>query len=430
MNLTHQCAAFCILCALLFCSVSAADYVTKEEFETFKKELEKNKAETQALKDQNVGLIREVQALQSATKQASLESKIDNYSDSDAHPAPVAPVAVDLRSGTTKFLMSGWADSGYEDRSGKNPTFTASFHPVFLWKLDDRISFQSDLTYSVIDYHLDDLATLEAGKFLTPFGAFIRRQHQTWSNKLPDDPLALDINTGLVPSYTVGADIGGGFDLCSTQFNYSVYVGNGPKLNAVSPENFGKLDFNNDIDSNRSKVGGGRLGFLPLPDLEFAASFQASRVGDHHTLQSNADGILFGADASYVNDFDALRGTVDIKAEWVWSRVDESVYILGGKAYSFINDNRNGGYIQFAYRPTKVEKKWLRNLELALRFDRLDNPLDGPRVPGATNKQFADHDRGTFGLDYWVGPTAVVKFAYEKDRSKERAYLLQFALGF
>lgn len=429
MKPTHRLAAVCIV-NLLLCVACAAEYVTKDEFEKFLKELEKNKAETQVLKEQNAGLAKEVQALQSATKQAALDSKIDVYLAPQDAPAKPAPVIGLMRSGTTKFLMSGWADSGYEDRSGKNPTFTASFHPVFLWKLDDRISFESDLTYAVIDFHFDDLATLEAGKFLTPFGAFIRRQHQTWSNKLPDDPLALDINTGLVPSYTVGADVSGGFGMCSTRFNYSVYAGNGPKLNATSSEDFGKLDFNNDIDTNRSKAVGGRLGFLPIPDLEFAASFQASRAGIHHTPQSNVDAFLYGADMSYVNDFEALKGTVDIKAEWIWSRLDNSVYSFGGNSFFFTDDKRNGGYVQFAYRPTKADQKWLRNLELALRFDRLDNPDHGPRVPGASNRQFADHDRGTFGIDYWLGPTAVFKLAYEKDRGKERAYLLQFALGF
>ncbi len=433
MNL--KCLAAALLAAhALLCAARAGDYVTKEEFNRFLEQYQKNEAENKELKKKNEELALQVQALQAESKEAKLESRIDSLlppnevTDKRSYDHDLDDPS---RSGTTKFLMAGWGDSGYEDRQGKNTTFTASFHPVFLWKFDDHLSFESDLTYEVISYHFSDLGTFEAGKFLTPFGAFIRRQHQTWSNKLPDDPLALDINTGLVPSYSVGAMFSGGFDApCSTRFNYAAYVSNGPKLSAANPATYGQLDFNNDSDTNKSKAFGGRVGFLPTADLEFAASFQASRVGQNGTPQSATDSLLLGADASYVHDFDTLKGTIDIKGEWIWSRVDDAVYNFGGTNFQFNGDRRNGGYAQIAYRPGKVNQKWVRNLEFVLRFDRLDNPNHGPLVPGADRSQFADHDRGTFGVDYWLGPTAVLKFAYEKDRNKDRAFLLQFALGF
>ncbi len=222
--------------------------------------------------------------------------------------------------------MSGWADSGYEDRKGQNPTFTSSFHPVFLWKLDDRLSFESDLAYTVISDHLDDLCTFSGGNFLTPFGAFIRRQHQSWSNKMADDPLALDLNNGLVPSYTQGASFEGGFEApCSTRFNYAAYVGMDRAFRSIHRR---RARWISTTLWTRTKVKrwAGDWGFLPTADLEFGASFQTSRVGEETRLLSKVDATLFGSDISYVNDFDAIKGSIDLKFEWIWTRVDRGNY--------------------------------------------------------------------------------------------------------
>ena len=404
----------------------AEEYVTKDEFNKFLEEYRKNVEENKKLREQNTDLKQEVETLKTVSSEVKIDEQVDKLVGES-----VRKLREDIpASGTTKFLLSGWADAGYEHRPNANPTFTASFHPVFLWKIDERTSLESDLTYSVISYHFDDLATLGAGKFLTPFGAFIRRQHETWANKLPDDPLALDINNGLVPSYSVGAQITGGFAICDTHFNYATYVANGPKLNISDPAHYGALDFNNDPDTNRGKAVGGRFAVLPTQDLEIGISGQSGRVGQHNTVFSDVDSLLYGADISYVNDFDCLRGQIDLKAEWVASRVDKAVYTFGATKYPFLDDNRNGGYVQAAYRPMKLKQRYVRNLEIALRYDRLENPDSGPHIPGFSAAQFQDHDRFTIGLDYWLGPRSVVKFAFEKDHGHDRSFLLQYALGF
>src|SRR5438067_2213037 len=174
MTHRHFTAAVLSTCVLLS-AARAGEFLTKEEFNKFLEQYQKNEAENKKLREKNADLEEQVQALQAERKEAALESKIDSFLKPGEAPIKRARGDTDVstRSGSTKFLMSGWADSGFEDRHGKNSTFTASFHPVFLWKLDDHLSFESDLTYSVISYHFDDLGTLEAGKFLTPFGAFI-----------------------------------------------------------------------------------------------------------------------------------------------------------------------------------------------------------------------------------------------------------------
>jgi hypothetical protein len=64
--------------------------------------------------------------------------------------------------------------------------------------------------------------------------------------------------------------------------------------------------------------------------------------------------------------------------------------------------------------------KVLRNFEAVLRYDYLD--LDTP-YGGASH-------RLTPGLDYWLAPSAVLKFAYQFDSDLPDAFVAQFGLGF
>jgi hypothetical protein len=409
---------------------SAADFVTQEDFQKFVADFEKFKTENAALKVQNEQLRKSVDELQLKAKPAELAEKPNKALTPDPGGRDCSEDLDALRSGTTKFLISGYMDSGFTNRHGENSTFDAAFHPVFLWKLDERISVETDFDYAVMNYHIDDLLTLEAGRFLTPLATFHRRQRPSWINKLPDMPLAFDETTGLVPRTSVGAMLAGAFDAGPTQFNWNAYVANGPTLNTFSPTRFGALEFSGSEDNNNNKTLGGRLGFLPIPDVEIGGSIMGGRVGQHRTPQVNVRALLAAADLSFVRDFDRLKGTVDIKAEWVWSTVDDAVYQIGGKGVPFDNNRRNGGYVRLAYRPTKVQQKWVRNLEVALRFDRLDNPEFAALTPKDARSEWMDHDRFTAGLDYWLAASTVLKFAYEHDSQNGGAVLVQFAVGF
>jgi hypothetical protein len=107
-------------------------------------------------------------------------------------------------------------------------------------------------------------------------------------------------------------------------------------------------------------------------------------------------------------------------AQWVWSHVDDFDYGID----HFDND-RDGGYAQIAYRPTKWEWPWLSHFEPVYRYDQL-NQKDTPTG--------FDESRNTVGLNYWLSPMTVFKAAYEWDsRDGDTAHdatLLQFATGF
>jgi hypothetical protein len=83
---------------------------------------------------------------------------------------------------------------------------------------------------------------------------------------------------------------------------------------------------------------------------------------------------------------------------------------------------QDGGYAELAYRPTKVDIDFIRNLELICRWDHLSRDPSGLGDPEET--------RWTLGLS----PSTVVKAAYEWDQPNgepnENALLLQAAMGF
>ena len=79
-----------------------------------------------------------------------------------------------------------------------------------------------------------------------------------------------------------------------------------------------------------------------------------------------------------------------------------------------------------AYRPTKLENNILKNLEPVVRYDVINQK----KTPVGF-----DERRWTAGLNYWLGPSTVVKAAYEFDHQNAAgqsgdALLLQFAVGF
>lgn len=432
------------------------EYVSRAEHEKLRHAFEQVQLQVQELLRQ-LGTPTQTIAQPSTTSPASMPSAA--IATSPASPAPpqsgqleqevssLKKIVDVIRGGSSKHLFSGYAFAGYEDRTGESGTFNAGFNPIFLWKPVDRLFFESELElelangetelsleYAHLNYSLNDYVTLGAGKFLSPFGMFRERLHPAWINKLPDGPLAYG-HDGIIPPTILGAQIRGGIPVGQARMHYSFYVGNGPELNtgADEPDEAGMLHFNNYDDFQKSKAAGGRLGFLPFPELEIGYSGQYSKLDVEGTSQASADAWLHGPYVSYVRDSDRLKGVIDVKAEWAWSMVNRLTYdptgSLGFGPLTYDNW-RSGGYAQLAYRPSKLPSPVLRNLEGVFRFDRLDWPSGSP--------ESADENRYTYGLNYWLSPTTVFKAAYQFGDRKEpgmpseniTAFLIQAAMGF
>lgn len=409
-------------------------YVTKEEYDKLKKDLEAMKAQIQDLKKKGAS----EQELQQQIDELEKELKATKAQVQDQKP------------GETRFLLTGYGFAGFTATEREASTFSAGFNPIFLWRPMDRILFEAELEieledtdthvgleYAQLSYLLNDYVTIGAGRFLTPFGTFDERLHPKWINKLPDRPLAFD-DGGLSPEATIGLEIRGGIPIEPIRMNYAIYVGNSPRLETDitgAIDDVGKLFDDNFSGLTHRKSVGGRLGFLPIPELEIGYSILFGRVGDQgDSLSNHVNALLQGVDLSYVRETDLIKGTVMVFGQWAWSHVDRATYIdptgVTPPVTPFSN-RRQGGYLQISYRPSKIDVDILKNFELVARYDVLNQPREAPTS--------VDDRRWTLGLDYWVTASMVVKVAYQWDKRDDpadpsnrnvHAFMAQIALGF
>ncbi len=348
-----------------------------------------------------------------------------------------------LVPGSHAFVMTGFGELGYTDLQGRPSTFGAAVNPIFLWQVEENLLVETeleveledrvanmDLGYANLSYVLSDEWMIGGGKFLTPFGLFSERIHPSWINRLPDAPLVFAHGTGLVPPSSLGVWARGAVRQGDQRLNYAFFLTNGPAMTVADPGGgaegdhgaTGALEFDNYDDINSNKAFGGRLGFLPAPELEVGVSGMWADVLPAGMEQASAR--LYGLDVTFQHRIPSWKGNLRFLAEWVWSQVD-SVAFPGVRAF---DNRRNGGYLQASFRFLGAASDFLSRIEPVVRFDRLNQPND---VEGSFDEQ-----RWTFGVDYWIGPSAALKVAWRMDeilngdREEGDALLVQFAMGF
>ncbi|MFZ5496534.1 MAG: hypothetical protein ACOZE5_14515 [Verrucomicrobiota bacterium] len=393
-------------------SAQSGDHVTRAEYEK---------------------LLREVQELKSRLGEAET-ARTEQQKEADATAEEfeqqlraTKSLITTVQPGSSRFLLAGYGYGAFESFKGEDSTFKSALAPIFLWRLNNKLLFEAEpefelegsetevnLEYANLSYILNDHVTLKAGKFLTPFGIFTERLHAAWINKLPDAPLVFREEGGLVPISSTGFQASGNLPLGDTNLVYALYVSNGPRVNfgADEPEEVGLLHFDNNTDGNNNKAIGGRVGWRAFGGLELGYSFKNARV---EVPDGTRDALLQAVDLTYVRDSETLRGVFDLRGEWVWSRVSRATYDPTGAAgfgpLSFDN-RRRGGYLQAAYRPSKLGSEWAQNLEFVVRRDALLQP-EGP--PEST-----DERRWTLGVNYWLTSSTALKAAYDFGRRTEK----------
>ena len=431
--------------------LAGEDYVSRAEYDKLKAEHEAMKQELEGLKtavrQMANGTVPAIPAEGPSTTTKAPEGKqvvteATSQSDLDALHEEVDTLKSEIKGivpGTTKFLLAGYGTAGFTARSGEDPFFDAAFNAIFLWKLTDRLFFEGELEFEFEDgntttnleiaqasYLLNDYMTIGVGRFLNPVDYFVERQHMNWVNKFPDKPLA--VYDGLLPESQLGAQLRGVFPIGPTKLEYAAFVANAPGLVTMPDSDFstlGMLDFANYANAGGHIAVGGHVGFIPIPELEIGYGIQRSTVGPRdHAVEA----ILQSADFNYVRDSTLLKGLINFRAQWVWSHIGHFIYDPdGGQGFGpfEFNNNRNGGYVQLAYRPTGFGNT-IKNFEPVVRYDRF-NQLHTPVG--------FDEERWSFGLDYWVTSSAVIKAAYEVDNKNggapdQNAFMLQVAVGF
>ncbi len=409
-------------------------YVSRKEYEELKQEMLALKKELAAIKKEKATAAANPATLPAASPAPAAEAPFKQ-------PVTATSSIEDLILGTTKFHIAGYAESTFEAQNHSISSFEASFNPIFLWELSPKLLFESqielslgeggtdvELEFAQMTYLLNDYITLGVGEFLAPNNVFVERFQALWINKLPDRPLA--VYDGIMPEKIIGAEIRGGIPLGPLRSNYAFYVSNGPRLITDDPSAAGMLDWGNFADNNDDKAFGCRVGlFVPVLGTEAGYGFETAKPGDQGTPFARVRSLLQSVDFNFNRDCDFLRGAIDLHAQYAWTHVGHVVFdptgALGFGPLSFSN-KRDGGYVQVAYRPTKVDVDFLRNFEGIFRWDHINH---APGGPGAL-----DEDRWTIGLDYWVGPSTAVKLAYEwtdlHGQPNANAVLVQAVMGF
>ncbi len=331
------------------------------------------------------------------------------------------------RAPESRFLIAGYGSGQYVDTQGEPSTFVATFNPGFHFRLTESLHFNAELEiglarhgdeteteieleFGQIDYLLNDWLVLSTGQIVVPFNVFGPRLHPQWINKMASSPPIYGGHggiRGILPTLIsdVGIMASGGAPLWSdaSKFNYAVYLINGPVGEEDEPLEF---EFENVPDLNDNKAVGGRIGVLPIPNLELGVSYQTGKVSETNDRYN-----LIGADAWY-----SFRG-LELRGEYIRSSQDQE-----GSS----NPNAQGYYLQAAYRLRNLINEtsgWrgaLGRLEPVIRWGQI---LDFDPLK---QKQLA------FGLDYWLFETAPLKFTYELNSKtvSHDQFIIQFAYGF
>lgn len=322
--------------------------------------------------------------------------------------------------------ITGYTFVGYDKTKKANSNFmVGGFNPIFNMLYKDLILAEAEvefelnekgktevaLEYATLDLFINDYMILMGGKFLSPLGQFVQSLHPAWINKLASNPVGFN-NNQAAPQNDIGFELRGGFPICDTRLNYAAYIANGPEANIVNDliDNIDSGGFN--ADEDRHKVGGGRIGFLPIPSLEIGVSAAFGRLGlfntpdDTQSIETRRYS-AFGSDLSY------QWCDVNLRGEYIKQQVSRN-------ALSTIPSNKwQAWYMQIAYRI--LSTKW----ESVLRYGNYKTLQAEQR-----KRQTA------LGINYWFASNVVAKGTYEfnhgqpNTRNNENRILLQLAYGF
>ena len=372
---------------------------------------------------------------------------------------------------TGRIAIGGYGDVGYTDSDVTTGAFKARFIPILLFQLNEKIHIETELEFSVgesgeteteleyadLHYFVTDRATVTAGKFLLPFGQFGPNLHPSWINRLPSAPGTYGghggngLMSGVLPILT---DHGVAFQYniprpgSSSKLFFDLYAVNGvgqeeeehsedegeTAEELAEPDDHGsafpEIEFESTSgDNNKNKAIGGRIAFAYLPQLEVGLSTYRSKYDKDDKLDFNASAL----DLNWIGQFWSLRGEyvrsdADAYVEEEEADHDEEEVVEAAPEDDHDEDeillsrnfNRSGWYLQTAWQLRQLGIPALNSVELVLRHSRTVKVDEGKRW--------------TFGVNYWLTPSAAVKVAYEDtqmdDGRDDTRVFAQLSFGF
>lgn len=328
--------------------------------------------------------------------------------------------------GKSRFLLRGYAHAGLEATDDNISFVGGNFNPILIYQQSDKLLFEGELEigydendfeigleYANISYILSPYITLRLGKIFVPFGIFTERIHPAWINRFPNAPLGYG-HDGNLPGTDIGAELRGGIS-GPMKFNYSVYIINGPSLNdgSTHEDDAGKLEFGENIDHNKQKAVGGRLGIFPFSNsmLELGVSGQYGKIGEKESSFEDVAAKLVSADLSFTKNLSFMSSVIDVKAQANWVNIDDANYLdtedtTGLGTYTFENKS-NSYFAQISLRPALVNNDIIRNLEIATRYSSFKGP------EGALWE--TDQSQWAVTLNYWLDWRTVFKLTFQNN---------------
>jgi hypothetical protein len=419
----------------------STNYVTREEYEKLKTQLDQVQKELADQKKQP-----------GAVSQAEVDKTLEDIDkDIKANRSGIDA----LRPGESNFMVTGLAFVNFTSSQKKTSDtprrnfFGVQVSPTFLWMPTPRLFVEAEpeiilrptnaaeqeeetmieLEQMHISYVLNDYVTIDAGQMLNPISPYAERWHQAWIEKLPNQAVAFQGHDHILGQEVLGAQLRGGFPIGFKDWkaDYAVFIANSPSL-ITEGATQGALDFDSFANLGNNYMGGGRIGLIPIPGFEFGYGAAIARVNPDvagNITDHAVDSFLNVVYVNYVLDSEPLRGTLDFKSQWGWQDTGETTYQGTSTVPGTRSISRNGGFVRLAYRPTKMEAP-IKNFEPVVRWDMLNQK--------STPIGF-DQNTYSIGLDYWLSDACVVKAAYQYvdingSGTDNQLFLLQWAIGF
>jgi len=374
-----------------------------------------------------------------------------------------------------KYLITGDAFFGFkyinDSKKGNTATFTTmGFNPIFLYKLSDKLFFESEVEFQTslwqedpektsgnavgeglaveletadLTFAINKYMMVKAGIFFTAYGVFEDWYHQRITNRMVSRPIGIG-HGGIEPGSDAGISLRGGIPLGSTKLHYAIDVLNGGKLISDDPSNNnGNLDYESIIDNNTNKAVVVRIGFLPVSWLEFGGWFGKQKVGaSKDSLNKNVGATHSGAYFSIIKDIDPIKGTVCFRSQYSMLSIGDATFKqTDTTTYIFKNNNSSAYYAQLSYRPTMLRSRFFKRLEIAARYGSITLPdqAQGKWIMPQTTSPAKSRTQWAFTLDYWLKWNVVIKLSYEqnypvavngvKPPLPPATFLLQVAMG-
>jgi len=305
------------------------------------------------------------------------------------------------------LVVTGYANMEYLNPQGGMQTFDAhNLNLIFIGQLRGDLFAAGEVEYE----HGGDEIALEyaylaftrwrhvnvvAGKFILPFGTF-NVNHPAWINKVPGRPFGFD-RVWPATYNEVGLMVRGGLPAgYLSRVTYDVWVVNG-LAGADGGDLRGMRD--NNVDVDRNKFAGGRVGYVSRAGFDVAASFHTGK----YDAASDLAVTFIGVDAAFQKSGFEARG------EFVQATQETT----GGDL------DKTGFYVQASYLV-------LPTVEPTVRFSQMD-------FPGAAAE---DLQEISIGVSIYPSDIGALRLfgRFNKERTgpevANNQFIAQFTVGF